>query len=70
MLHKNEIYEGLVSGLGSNGEGIVKIEGATVFVPFCLIGERVRFAVLKCSGNIAYGKLVCVLQPSVDRAVP
>ncbi len=70
MLHKNEIYEGLVSGLGSNGEGIVKIEGATVFVPFCLIGERVRFAVLKCSGNIAYGKLVCVLQPSADRAAP
>ena len=70
MLHKNEEYEGLVEGLGTDGEGIIRIEGTTAFVPFCLVGERVRFKALKVKGNIAYGKLVCVLQPSKDRVQP
>lgn len=70
MLYKNEEYEGLVEGLGTSGEGIIKIEGATVFVPFCLIGERVKFKILKVKDNIAYGKLIAVLQPSEARAEP
>ena len=70
MLHKNDISEGLVEGLGTDGEGIIKIEGTTAFVPFCLIGERVQFKILKVKGSIAYGKLISVLQPSADRAAP
>ena len=70
MLRKNEEYIGLVEGLGTDGEGIIKIEGTTAFVPFCLVGERVKFKVLKVKGNIAYGKLISVLQQSSDRAVP
>ena len=70
MLHKNEEYEGLVEGLGTDGEGIIKIEGATVFVPFCVVGEKVAFKVLKVNGNIAYGKLISVLKPSKDRVIP
>ena len=70
MLHKNEEYEGLVEGIGTEGEGIIKIEGTTVFVPFCVVGERVKFKVLKVKGNIAYGKLVSVISPSKNRVVP
>ena len=54
MLHKNETYEGLVEGLGTDGEGIIKIEGTTAFVPFCLVGEEVEFKVLKVKDNLAY----------------
>lgn len=67
---KNGEYEGLVEGLGTDGEGIIKKEGATVFVPFCLVGERVRFKVLKVKGNIAYGKLLNILSPSDKRVSP
>ena len=67
MLHKNEEYEGLVEGLGTDGEGIIKIEGTTAFVPFCLVGEKVRFKALKVKDNIAYGKLIKVLTPSYAR---
>ncbi len=70
MLRKNEEYTGFVEGLGTGGEGIIKIEGTTAFVPFCLIGERVKFKVLKVKDSIAYGKLVSVLQPSKNRTVP
>lgn len=70
MLHKNEVYEGLVEGIGTDGEGIIKINGTTAFVPFCVVGERVVFKALKVKGNIAYGKLISVLQPSEDRVAP
>lgn len=70
MLQKNSEYEGIVSGLGTEGEGIINIEGATVFVPFCLYGERVRYKVLKVKGNIAYGKLLKVIEPSKERREP
>lgn len=70
MLHKNGIYEGAVEGLGTDGEGIIKIEGTTAFVPFCITGERVRFKALKIKGNIAYGKLEEVLTPSYSRVNP
>lgn len=70
MLHKNGEYEGLVEGYGTDGEGIIKIQGTTAFVPFCLAGERVSFKVLKIKGNIAYGKLVKALNPSYARVNP
>lgn len=69
-MQKNCEYEGLVEGLGTDGEGIIKCEGATVFVPFCLVGEKVRFKVLKAKNNIAYGKLTEVLTPSAERVKP
>ncbi len=69
-MKKNGVYEGEVIGLGTEGEGIIKCEGTTVFVPFCLMGEKVRFTVLKVKGNIAYGKVESVLTPSYMRVKP
>lgn len=70
MLVKNGEYEGLVEGYGTDGEGIIKINGTTVFVPFCVTGERVLIKALKVKGNIAYGKLLKVLTPSYARVKP
>jgi 23S rRNA (uracil1939-C5)-methyltransferase len=64
------MYIGEVCALGTDGEGIVKCEGTTTFVPFCLIGEKIRFKVLKVSGSVAYGKLVEVIEPSAKRRTP
>ena len=62
-MEKNREYEGIVEGLGTDGEGIIKTEGTTAFVPFCLTGERVRFTALKVKDGIAYGKLNEVVTP-------
>ena len=70
MLHKNEEYVGIVDGYGTDGEGIIKIDGTTVFVPFCVSGEKVKFKVLKVKNYIAYGKLVEIIIPSVIRVEP
>lgn len=69
-MEKNGVYEGEVVGLGSDGEGIIKTDGTTAFVPFCLIGEKVRFKTLKVKGNIAYGKIEKVLSAVEERVNP
>lgn len=69
-MEKNKIYKGLVEGLGTGGEGIIKTEGTTAFVPFCLTGEEVSFKALKADGNIAYGKAEKIISPSPDRVSP
>ncbi|MCD8308938.1 MAG: 23S rRNA (uracil(1939)-C(5))-methyltransferase RlmD [Clostridia bacterium] len=67
---KNEEYTGTVCALGTGGEGIINIGDTTVFVPYCLTGERVKFKVLSVKGSIAYGKVTEVLTPSAARVQP
>lgn len=68
-VEKNGLYEGTVEALGSGGEGIVRCGGTTAFVPFCNVGEEVRFRVLKTQedGRIAYGKAEEILKSSPVR---
>lgn len=69
-MEKNGEYTGEVTALGTEGEGVIQAEGTTAFVPFCLVGERVRFKALKVGRGISYGKLVAVEQKSPLRAEP
>jgi len=66
-MEKNDELVGVVSGLGSNGEGIIKQNGTVVFVPFTLIGEKIRYKVLKVTSKCAYGKVLEVLTPAEIR---
>ena len=68
MIEKNTSICAVASGIGSNGEGIIRHEGITFFVPACLPGEKVRFKVLKVKGNIGYGKVEEILTPAEERA--
>jgi 23S rRNA (uracil1939-C5)-methyltransferase len=67
VIEKNDIVCGTTDAIGSNGEGIIKHEGITFFVPACLPGEKVRFKVLKVKGNIGYGKVEEILTPAEER---
>jgi 23S rRNA (uracil1939-C5)-methyltransferase len=67
MIEKNDIICAVTEAIGSNGEGIIRHEGITFFVPACLPGEKVRFRVLKVKGNIGYGKAEEILTPAEER---
>ena len=67
MIEKNDIICAVTDAIGSNGEGIIRHEGVTFFVPACLPGEKVRFRVLKVKGNIGYGKVEEILTPAEER---
>ncbi len=67
-MEKNDIVCAITESLGSNGEGVIRHERVTFFVPACLPGEKVRFKILKLKGNIGYGKLEEILTPAEMRA--
>ena len=67
MIEKNEWITAVTQTLGSNGEGIIRHEGITFFVPGCLPGEKVRFRILKVKDGIGYGKVEEVLTPAEER---
>ncbi|MBR2646989.1 MAG: 23S rRNA (uracil(1939)-C(5))-methyltransferase RlmD [Clostridia bacterium] len=67
MIEKNDIICATTDAIGTNGEGVIRHEGVTFFVPACLPGEKVRFKVLKVKGNVGYGKVEEVLTPAEER---
>lgn len=60
-------YEIKISGLGSNGEGIGRYEGFTVFVPGGLPDELVKVKIIEVKKNYATGKLLDIKEKSQDR---
>lgn len=67
MLQKNQEYIGIVEDMGMNGEGVIKNDGTTVFVPFAIAGEKIKYKILKVSGRVAYAKLLEVFTPAEER---
>ncbi len=69
-MKKNEERVGIVSAIGSNGEGIIKQEGTVVFVPYSLVGEKIKYKVLKATSKCAYGKVLEIYSPAEIRERP
>lgn len=69
-VEKNKTYEIKIAALGSNGEGIGRIEGYTVFVEGALPPETCLVLIVKTRKHFGYGKLLEILSPSPDRREP
>ena len=66
-MKKNEEYITNIIDNGFQGEGIAKIDNKTVFIPNCIKGEKVRIKILKENSDIAYGKVIKVIEESENR---
>ncbi len=69
-LHENQIYTGTVEGYSSEGLGIVRLDGAVVFVPQAVRGETIDLKITKVMKTSAAGEIVKIHKPSPDRAAP
>ena len=69
-MQKNDILQGKVVSFASEGEGVIKTDGYTAFVPFCLPEEEVSFKALKVKGDVVFGKIEQILTPSAQRTQP
>ena len=69
-MEKNEEYIGIVEKTGSNGEGILKNGDYTVFVPYALPEEKIKYKVLKVKKNICFAKITELCVPSEERVRP
>ena len=67
---KNQIYTVTIEDIGTEGEGIGKIEGFSLFVKDALPGDAAKVRLTKVKKNYAYARLEEVLEPSPDRIKP
>ncbi len=66
-LVKNSEHTVTITGYNSDGAGVTRIDGQVVFVPGVIEGEVCEIKILKVNKNIAYGKLISVIEPSKCR---
>ena len=56
-----------IDGLGSNGEGVGRVDNYTVFVPYALPGEEVKVIIETVKKTYSIGRLTKLLQASLER---
>ena len=70
MYQKNQMIQVEITDMGTEGEGIGKIDGFTFFIKDALIGDVVEAKVMKAKKNYAYARLEKVVSPSSFRVEP
>lgn len=66
----HEEVELRIENLSNQGDGVGRIDGWVVFVPYTLPGERVRARIYRNDKNCSMADLVEVLEPSPQRVQP
>lgn len=69
-VEKNQTYTLSITDIGTNGEGIGRIDGYTVFVEGALPEEVIKVLIVKTKKHFGYGKLLEILEPSPHRVTP
>lgn len=69
-VEKNKEYEVVIEDLGSNGEGVGRIDGFTIFVEGGLPTEKLHILIVKVKKSFAFGKIIKILSPSNNRVEP
>ncbi len=63
-MYKNTTHTVSITAFSSEGNGIAKIDGYTVFVPGAVVGDTAEILIVKENKNFGYGKLLRVIEPS------
>lgn len=69
-VEKNQTYTMSITDIGTNGEGIGRIDGYTVFVEGALPEEVIKVLIVKTKKHFSYGKLLEIMEPSPHRVTP
>ena len=67
---KNDLLTLKIEDCETDGEGIGKADGFTVFVKDAVIGDLVKVKIMKAKKNYGYGRLMEILEPSPYRTEP
>jgi 23S rRNA (uracil1939-C5)-methyltransferase len=69
-VEKNREYTMKITGLTSEGMGVGRIEGFTIFVEGALPQETVNVRIIKLQKTFGYGKLLSIHEESAERVIP
>lgn len=53
----NRVYEGIVEGLGSRGDGRIRLHDRSIYIPGAQDGHRVKFVITEDRGGHSVGEL-------------
>ena len=69
-MKKDDLIQVQIEDIGSDGQGIGKVDGMTIFVKDAIIGDLVEAKVMKRKKTYGFARLMKVLQPSPYRVEP
>lgn len=69
-MNVKDVIEVEISSSGMDGEGVARVDGKVVFVPYTLAGERVRAVVKTVKRNYCTARAIKILQASPHRVEP
>lgn len=69
-MKKNDMVTVTIEDIGTNGEGIGKADGYTLFIKDAVIGDTAEVKVTKAKKNYGYARLMNILTPSPYRVEP
>ncbi len=70
LMKKNDLFTVQIVDMGSEGEGIGKVDGFPFFIKDALIGDVVEAKVTKLKKQYGYARLMEILTASPDRVEP
>lgn len=62
-----DILRGDVIDFTHEGNGVVKIDNFTFFIPNSIIGDKLQFEVKELKKNFGIGSIAKIMEPSIDR---
>ena len=70
MIKKNDEFVMTIEDMGTEGEGVGRIDGYTVFVKDAIPGDVAKIGITKPNKNFGFARLIEVVTPSKDRVKP
>ena len=70
MLKKNDLVQVKIEDIGSEGEGIGKVDGLTLFIKDAIVGDYVEARIVKMKKNYGYARVDKIIQSSNHRVEP
>lgn len=67
---KGDILEVTIESVGMDGEGVAKLDGMVIFIPFTLVGEVVKCEVTFVKKKFAKAKVIKLLKGAEQRETP
>lgn len=69
-LKKNDLVEVTIHDYGTDGEGIGRYEGITLFIKDAIVGDTVQARITKVKKSYAYARVEQIMEPSSYRTEP
>lgn len=67
---KNQIVILTIEDIGTNGEGVGRVDGFTLFVKGAVIGDRIEARIVKLKKHYGYARIEKIIKPGKDRVTP